>query len=175
MRTNVFSRLVFPILLFAVAACDPFETRLDILDAAEIYSQNIEAFERVRRHYPGPYVQSVRIPEFDLEESRAEDLAFLEEIQKELPVETIKLYRQNSESDVIDMVLGTYGLSVSGRTVGVAFFEAFSQVDANSNQYVVFESCNKNVLDWFKNNTNPGMDVAYCQLENNWFAYQVSN
>lgn len=160
-----------------LAACDLveelFEEQINILDAARIYEENPGAFVRVRENFPGPFIDPRRIPAFDPEDDRPEDVRFLEDLQQSIPVETIYLFtRGKGRPDNIEVVLGTYGLSVSGSLVSVIFFENFVREQIVGPGVEVFDECNERALEWLRMNRGNKFTIAYCRLNDNWYAFQ---
>src|SRR3546814_4879122 len=96
---------VVPAVLSIIGACDLLGEQIDVLDAARIYDENPEAFERVRQQFPGPFAEAHRIPAFDDADNRPENIKFLEDLQQSIPVEILQFYTWGEGGpDVIKVV-----------------------------------------------------------------------
>lgn len=73
----------------------------------------------------------------------------------------------------IDLTLHEYGLSVSGRTVGLAFFDRGGPTDRGDEDVLrVFETCEA-AEAWYEEE-QLSLQVAFCPLAPGWYAFQVS-
>lgn len=162
-----------PVVLLLLSACDPFGEQLDVVDAARLYEENLEVFERIRARYPGPFDGWRRIPAFEESENRPEDIAFLEEIQRSLPVEILSLHPWGpGGSDVIEVVVGTYGIAVSGSVVSIKYYESFDRDSIVQRGVEVFDQCDERSINWLDMANKIGYADVYCRLTDNWYAYQ---
>jgi hypothetical protein len=160
--------------LSLIGACDLFEEQIDVLDAAQIYEENPEAFERVRERFPGPFTEARRIPAFDDADNRLEDISFLEDLKETIPVEVLQLGTWGEGGpDVMRVVVGTDGLSVSGSLVSLIFFESFKLEEILGRGVEVFDKCDSRALDWLQMANKIGFADVYCRLDDNWYAYQA--
>jgi hypothetical protein len=160
--------------MLVVCGMGSFYEQRDILDAAELFEENRSIFENIRQHYPGPFTEVRRIPAFEEADNRAEDIAFLEGLQRSIPVEILELYSWGKAGhDMIQVVVGTYGLAVSGSVVSLISFESFSREDVVEGRIEVFDKCDDRVLAWLDHTarTDPYAD-AYCRIDEHWYAYQ---
>jgi len=156
-----------------LSACDLFGEQLDVLDAARIYKENPEVFERVRAQYPGPLTEPRRIPAFEETKNRPEDIAFLEDLRESIPVELLQVSTWGEGGpDVIRVVMGAYGLAVSGSTVGVIYFENFERKNFEQPGMAVFESCDSRAQAWLQAEHKTSFFHVYCRLTDNWYAYE---
>jgi hypothetical protein len=172
-----FSRVGSLVLSFAflmlLGGCDLLFPQRDILDAARLYEKNPRAFERIRKHYPGPFTEVRRIPSFEDVDNRPEDIAFLKEIQGSVPAEVLDLYSWGDGGpDVIRVVVGAYGLAVSGSFVAVIYFENFVREDFVQTGVEVFDNCDERSLSWLKTAQVIGFADVYCRINDHWYAYQ---
>jgi len=160
-------------LLFTGGMGLPFQQG-DILDTAKLFDEHRDVFERIRQHYPGPFPEVRRIPAFEEVDNRPEDIAFLESLQRSIPAEILILYsRHDDGSDVIEVVVGTHGLAVSGSVVSLIYFESFSREYLVEERIEVFDTCEDQVLAWIEKTAREGPYAdAYCRLDEHWYAYQ---
>lgn len=160
--------------MFALtSACRPFGSQLDIHDAARIYAENPEVFHRIRQQFPGPLDEARRIPAFESSEDKAEEIAFLEELKESIPVEILQVYRYRPDGpDAIDVVLGRYGLAVSGKVVGLIFFEDAVPEALSGSGIKVFDDCDERATRWLRDSHKRSFSDAYCRVDDNWYAYE---
>ncbi|WP_193368488.1 hypothetical protein [Pelagibius marinus] len=150
-----------------------FSQQRDILDAARLYGENQQVFEGIRKHYPGSFTEVRRIPEFDEAATRPENTAFLEKLRRSVPVEIViltTLFRDGS--DVIKVIIETYGLAVSGGVVGLVYFEHFVRGEVVEKGVEVFDSCDERALGWLETARERGYADVYCRINDHWYAYQ---
>ncbi|MFZ2102843.1 MAG: hypothetical protein WAU86_19990 [Oricola sp.] len=160
--------------LMSLGGCDLMFPQRDILDAARLYEENPKAFNRIRLQYPGPFTEPKRVPEFDDVDNEPGDVAFLEELRQSIPAEILVFYSWGKGGpDVIRVVVGTYGIAVSGSVVAVAYFERFPRDEIVQKGVEVFDKCDERALAWLEKTARQGpyADV-YCRLDEHWYAYQ---
>lgn len=156
-----------------VVACWPLERQRDILDAARIYKEAPEAFERVREMFPGPFTDARRIPAFDEADNRPKDIKFLKDLKRSIPAEIIQVYTWGEDGpDVIRVVVGAYGIAVSGSTVALVYFEDFPGESMVQQGVDVFDSCDAQALQALQQAGEIGHADVYCRINANWYAYQ---
>jgi hypothetical protein len=172
--TRCWGGLALPVLLIFISGCDLLFPQRDILDAARLYEENSKLFNRIRLHYPGPFTEARRVPAFNDADNRPDDIAFLNELQQSIPAEILQLYSFEREgTDGIEVVIGRYGISVSGSIVSLRYFENFIREEVVENGVEVFDSCDQAALVWLQQTARNGpYAVAYCRLSDHWYAYQ---
>lgn len=142
--------------LFASACTD---RSFDLLDAAKVYEQYEESFGRAISQL------SDGASESDVQS----------ELRQQFPVRQVTVANgQDGEIDQVAFALKFYGLSASGRAVGLIYMPVYERDYLGVWTEEVFENCTQDALDAL-HDPDRELSAVYCRINEHWLAFQYSN
>lgn len=161
---------------FLAAACDrtPYAGQeITILDAVDIYNANADAFAGVRQAYPGPFLDFARVPDRDPAKITPSQRTLIKQLRQSFPVEFIDLYPMgDGEKDQIDVVLQRYGANSRWTIVSLIYVDIPLPASDAKLGTAVFNTCDNAVIGWLDFQSRSGRAVAFCRLNQHWYAHQ---
>lgn len=178
MASRTFTALFSITALALSAGCDGIgeisSTKMTILDAAEVYVANQEAFASIRSAYPGPFHGFARAPARNPADQTREEDVFLKGLRQQFPVEYIDFFPlADTGKDEIDVVLTRYGANARWTLVSLVYSEVpLPQPPDEQTDLAVFGECEPQVLGWLEFQSKKGRAAAFCRINQYWYAYQ---
>ena len=172
MRQSRFLMLIIGTLIW-INSCAPEGGRPNILDAARIYNSQPDAFAEIILTHPGSITEFTRIPARDPAKETSANKLLLKRLRKAFPVEFIDFYpRSASGRDEINVVIKRYGLNSEWTVVSVIYLSAPLFPPEKDSNNALFDQCDDRSLEWLKNNAKNGPVSVFCQINENWYAFQ---
>lgn len=154
-------------------ACSPERAQPNILDAATIYNTQPAAFAEITLSHPGPIVEFTRIPARDPAKETSANKAILKRLRKSFPVEYIDFYpRSAAGRDEIDVVIKRYGINAEWTVVSIVYLSKPLSPPANDSNMALFDQCDERSLEWLETNKQNGAASVFCQINEEWYAFQ---
>ena len=147
--------------------------KMTVLDAAAAYEANRELIHSIRGFYPGPFDGFFRVPDRNPAKQTTENKAFIEKLRQQFPVEYIDFFPMgDTKRDEIDVVLTKYGANTNWSLVSLVYVGVpLPQPEEGSNM-AVYDTCDQRATEWLADNSGPKRVEVFCQLSENWYAYQ---
>ena len=173
MKHSMQTRFIAALLALLVGACSAEGDQPDILDAAEIFAANPDAFAEILLTYPRPLTEFTRIPARDPAKETVGNTRFLNRLRKTMPVEFIDFFPRSAEGrDEVNVVLNRYTAQDDWVVVSLIYIsKPLGSPNAGENK-ALFDRCDERSLTWLSENRANGSATAICQLNNNWYAVQ---
>jgi|GEM_PF-1558061 len=146
---------------------------MTILDAAAIYESNQDIIMSIRGLYPGPFEGFFRVPNRDPTKQTRENKAFVKQLRQHFPLEYIDFFPMgDTKRDEIDVVLTKFGANTRWSLVSLVYTGIpLPQPEEGANM-AVFDACDQRSIEWLDLNTGRKRAEVFCQLNENWYAYQ---
>jgi hypothetical protein len=158
------------------AGCDTGDKGRNILDAAAIYEANPETFASIRRKYPGPYRDFVRVPARDPGKATREGTLFIKQLRKNFPVEFVDFFPlAGTGNDEIDVVIERYGANTSWTVISLVYSELQLTPADDQPNMALFDKCDHRSLDWLEAHRGTGRISVSCRINDYWYAFQSVN
>ena len=158
---------------FFAVGCGGSEKNFNILDAAHIYAVHSETFSSIRKHYPGPYREFVRIPSRDPSKVTDRNKEFLAALREKFDVEYIDFFPLGETgNDEVDVILSRRLLTDRRNTISLIYVDAPIPEPSIPNGVAVFDACDERSTTWLEQNTAEEPGSVFCRINQFWYAFQ---